>query len=156
MPQAMTNPPGPERGFSRRERQIMDVVYARGEATAAEIHERLPDAPTYTAVRGLLRVLVDKGHLEVHHDGPRYLYRPTTPRATAGASLLSHVVRTFFDGSAAKAMAALVGAADLRLTPAELERLRRVVEEAGGRLGDGEEAAAPVAAEPTAEPEDVP
>jgi BlaI family transcriptional regulator, penicillinase repressor len=117
-------------GFSRRERQIMDVVYARGEATAAEIHERLPEAPTYTAVRGLLRVLVEKGHLAVASDGPRYVYHPTTSRAVAGASVLTHVVRTFFDGSASTAMAALFGSKELRLTGAEIERLRGLVEQA--------------------------
>jgi predicted transcriptional regulator len=117
-------------GFSRRERQIMDIVYGLGEATAAEIHERLPDAPTYTAVRGLLRVLVDKGHLQVERDGVRYLYRPVTPRDAAGASLLSHVVRTFFGGSAAAAMAALVGSPGTRLSAAELDRLARIVEQA--------------------------
>jgi BlaI family penicillinase repressor len=117
-------------GFSRRERQIMDIVYALGEATAAEIHERLADPPTYTAVRGLLRVLVDKGHLRTERDGVRYLYRPVTPRAAAGASLLSHVIRTFFGGSAGEAMAALVGSPESRLTPAELERLARIVEQA--------------------------
>lgn len=117
-------------GFSRRERQIMDVVYALGEATAAEIHERIPDPPTYTAVRGLLKVLVDKGHLRAEPDGVRYLYRPVTPRAAAGASLLSHVVRTFFGGSASEAMAALVGSSETRLSAAELERLARIVEQA--------------------------
>ena len=122
-------------GFSRRERQIMDVVYARGEATAAEIHERLPDAPTYTAVRGLLRVLVVKGHLAVASDGPRYVYRPTTSRAVAGASVLTHVVRTFFDGSAATAMAALFGSKELRLSSAEIERLRKLVEQAERTAG---------------------
>jgi predicted transcriptional regulator len=115
---------------SRRERQIMDIVYGLGEATAAEIHERLPDPPTYTAVRGLLRVLVDKGHLQVEPDGTRYLYKPVMAREAAGASLLSHVVQTFFGGSAAAAMAALVGSSETRLSAAELERLARVVEKA--------------------------
>lgn len=123
-------PRTPKSGFSRRERQIMDIVYGLGEATAAEIHERLPDPPTYTAVRGLLRVLVDKGHLQVEPDGARYLYKPVTPRETAGVSLLSHVVQTFFGGSAAAAMAALVGSPDTRLSAAELERLARIVEQA--------------------------
>ena len=108
----------------------MDIVYRLGEATAVEIHRALPDAPTYTAVRGLLRVLVDKGHLAVERDGPRYVYRPRTSRDAAGASLLAHVVRTFFDGSAAKAMDALVGSAELRLTREEIERLARIVDEA--------------------------
>lgn len=108
----------------------MDIVYRLGRATAAEIHRELPDAPTYTAVRGLLRVLVDKGHLEVERDGLRYVYRPRTPRESAGASLLTHVVQTFFDGSAAKAMAALVGSPGVRLSSEELERLARIVEQA--------------------------
>ena len=127
----------PKPSYSKRERQIMDIVYRLGQATAAEIHEQLPEPPTYTAVRGLLRVLVDKGHLEVESDGIRYLYRPTTPRETAGASVLSHVVRTFFDGSAAKAMSALIGSPDVRLTEADLERLARIVEQA--RAGEERE-----------------
>jgi predicted transcriptional regulator len=122
--------PSQKLNFSKRERQIMDIVYRLGQATAAEVHEQLPDAPTYTAVRGLLRVLVDKGHLKVESDGVRYLYRPSMPRDTAGASVLSHVVRTFFDGSAANAMAALVGSPDVRLTEADLERLAEIVERA--------------------------
>jgi BlaI family transcriptional regulator, penicillinase repressor len=123
--------------FSRRERQLMDIVYRLGQATAAEIHRELPDAPTYTAVRGLLRVLIEKGHLEVERDGQRYVYRPHTPRDAAGASLLTHVVKTFFGGSAAKAMAALVGSPEVRLSPEELERLARLVERA--REGEGTE-----------------
>jgi BlaI family transcriptional regulator, penicillinase repressor len=122
--------PASKLNYSKRERQIMDVIYRLGQATAAEVHEQLPDAPTYTAVRGLLRVLVDKGHLKVESDGVRYLYRPSLPRETAGASLLSHVVRTFFDGSAAKAMAALVGSPAVRLSEDELEKLARIVEQA--------------------------
>jgi BlaI family penicillinase repressor len=117
-------------GFSRRERQIMDIVYNLREATAAEVHERLPDAPTYTAVRGLLRVLLDKGHLRAERDGTHLVYRPTRPRETEGASMLQHVIRTFFDGSPAKAMAALVGSADLRLDDRELARLSAIVAEA--------------------------
>jgi predicted transcriptional regulator len=123
--------------FSRRERQLMDIVYRLGQATAAEIHRDLPDAPTYTAVRGLLRVLVEKGHLEVERDGQRYVYRPRTPRDAAGASLLTHVVETFFGGSPAKAMAALVGSPEMRLSPEELERLAAIVERA--REGEGAE-----------------
>jgi predicted transcriptional regulator len=117
-------------GFSRRERQIMDVVYSMREATAADVHERLADAPTYTAVRGLLRVLVDKGHLRVRREGQRYVYEPTTPRDAAGRSQLSSVVRNFFDGSPAGAMAALLGSPDFRPTEAELDRLAEIVERA--------------------------
>ena len=124
----MVAPPRP--GFSRRERQIMDIAFSLREATAAEIHERLADPPTYTTVRGLLRVLVDKGHLAVRRDGRRYVYRPTASRAAAGRTRLQEVVRNFFDGSAAEAMAALVGSTDARLTPSELDRLARIVEAA--------------------------
>ncbi|MET0396739.1 MAG: BlaI/MecI/CopY family transcriptional regulator [Longimicrobiaceae bacterium] len=121
--------PGPV-GLSRRERQIMDVVFRLGEATAADVHFRMPDPPTYTTVRGLLRVLVDKGHLEVRKEAVPYVYRPTTPRDAAGTTVLSHVVRTFFGGSAVRAMAALLGSSEIRLTQAELDRLSRIVAEA--------------------------
>ena len=120
-------------GFSRRERQIMDIVYGLEAATAAEIHARLPDPPTYTTVRGLLRVLVQKGHLLVRDDGVRFVYRPKTPRKDAGASVLRHVLRTFFDDSPAKAVAAMLGSADLELSPAELERLHGMVRRAKAR-----------------------
>ncbi|HVG09050.1 MAG TPA: BlaI/MecI/CopY family transcriptional regulator [Thermoanaerobaculia bacterium] len=125
-------PRPPKEGFSRRERQIMDIVYNLRQATAADVHERLADPPTYTAVRGLLRVLVDKGHLAVERDGSHYVYRPTMPREAAGASLLAQVIHNFFDGSAAQAMAALVGSPNSRLSAAELERLEEIVKEARG------------------------
>jgi BlaI family transcriptional regulator, penicillinase repressor len=127
MPRQSKQTPPP---LSKRERQIMDVVYRRGRATAAEVHEELPDAPTYTTVRGLLRILEEKGHLQHAEEGPRYVYRPSTPREDAGASLLSHVVSTFFDGSAAKAMAALLGSSAGRVNDADLERLAELVERA--------------------------
>lgn len=114
-------------GFSRRERQIMDIVYRLGSATAAEIHARMPDAPTYTTVRGLLRILVKKQHLLVRDDGVRFVYRPRTPRKDAGATTLAHVIRTFFDGSPANAMAAMLGSADLKLTPDDLQQLSEMV-----------------------------
>jgi predicted transcriptional regulator len=105
----------------------MDVVYRLGEATAAEIHGAIPDPPTYTAVRGLLRVLVDKGHLRYARDGKRYVYMPSTPRGAAGASSMAHVVKTFFAGSPADAMAALLGSQRERISDAELERLAELV-----------------------------
>jgi predicted transcriptional regulator len=113
--------------LSKRERQIMDIVYRLGKATAADVHADLPDAPTYTTVRGLLRVLEEKGHLVHEEDGPRYLYSAATPRQEAGVSLLSHVVRTFFDGSASKAMAALLGSGGTELSDADLARLEEVI-----------------------------
>ncbi|HEV8150821.1 MAG TPA: BlaI/MecI/CopY family transcriptional regulator [Gemmatimonadales bacterium] len=118
--------------LSRRERQIMDVVYRLGQATAAEIHVALPDPPTYTSVRGLLRVLLEKGHLTYQEEGRRYVYRPSTPRPAAGASSLRHVVRTFFDGSPVEAMAALLGSEN-RISEAELARLAELVAKARTR-----------------------
>ena len=122
--------------LSRRERQIMDVVYRMGQATAADIHASLPDAPTYTTVRGLLRILVEKRHLRHDQDGKRYVYRPLTPRPAAGASSIRHVVNTFFGGSPSAALAALVGSHE-NITEEELSRLSSIVAKArrakGGR-----------------------
>ena len=106
----------------------MDVVYRLARATAAEVHAELDDAPTYTTVRGILRILEQKGHLRHEEDGPRYVYFPSTPREDAAASVLSHVVRTFFDGSTSKAMAALLGGA--KPNDAELARLAELIERA--------------------------
>lgn len=113
--------------LSKRERQIMDAIYRLGRATAAEVREELPDAPTYTTVRGLLRILERKGHLRHGEDGTRFVYSPSLPRQRAGASILSHIVRTFFDGSAAKAMAAMLGSSERSVNAAELERLSDLV-----------------------------
>lgn len=124
----------PVPSLSRRERQIMDVIYRLGRATAAEVTSALPDAPTSTTVRGLLRILERKGHVRHALDGPRYVYMPCAPREVAGVSLLSHVVRTFFDGSSSRAMAALLGRTG-RLSDAELERLARLIEDARTRRG---------------------
>lgn len=116
--------------LSRRERQIMDVVYRLGTATAADIHTALPDAPTYTTVRGLLRVMLEKGLLHHAREGRRYVYAPSTPRPTAGASSISHVVKTFFAGSPADAVAALLGSERERISDAELARLAALVTKA--------------------------
>ena len=118
--------------LSKREREIMDVIYRLGRANAAEVHEQLADPPTYTTVRGLLRILEEKGHLRHEQDGQRYVYAPSTPRDDAGASHLSHVIRTFFDGSPSKAMAALLGAGEAR-SDEELKRLQQLIEQARGR-----------------------
>jgi|SRR5262245_40157477 predicted transcriptional regulator len=115
--------------LSRRERQIMDVIYRRGRATAAEVLEDLPDPPSYSAVRALLRLLEEKGHVQHEQDGPRYVYAPTVARDRARRSALKHVVRTFFDGSASEAMAALLDG-ETRLDDAELDRLSAMIEQA--------------------------
>jgi predicted transcriptional regulator len=113
--------------LSRRERQIMDVIYRLGRATAAEVLENLPDAPSYSAVRALLRVLEDKGHVKHAEDGPRYVYLPTVPREKARRSALRQLVNTFFDGSAEQAVAALLDLSPARLSAAELDRLADVI-----------------------------
>jgi len=113
--------------LSRRERQIMDVVYRMGRAAASDVHDALPDAPTYTTVRGLLRILVAKGQLVHVEDGKRYLYMPATPRPDAGVSHLKHVVRTFFAGSTADAMATLLGSGSGQISDDDLARLEDLV-----------------------------
>jgi BlaI family transcriptional regulator, penicillinase repressor len=116
--------------LSRRERQIMDVVYARGRATAGEIHEALPDRPSYSAVRAKLRVLEEKGHLRHEEESLRYVYLPTVPRDAASRSALRRVVTTFFDGSVENAVAALIDLSSARLEPGELDRIARLIAEA--------------------------
>jgi BlaI family transcriptional regulator, penicillinase repressor len=119
--------------LSRRERQIMDIVYRRGEATAAQILDDLSDPPSYSAIRALLRILVDKKHLQHREDGPRYVYSPTLPRQAARARALAQVVNTFFDGSALKAASALLGSSQRKLTKTELDELRALIDAARKR-----------------------
>jgi predicted transcriptional regulator len=116
--------------LSRRERQIMDVVYRMGRATAAEVQEALADPPSYSAVRALLRVLEEKGHLRHEQDGPRYVFLPTVPRDKARRSALRQLVQTFFEGSTAQAVAALLDAPDAKLSDEDLERLARLIDQA--------------------------
>jgi predicted transcriptional regulator len=115
--------------LSRRERQIMDVIYRLGSATAADVLERLPDPPSYSAVRAMLRVLEDKGHLRHAQEGTRYVYVPTVAREKARRSALAHLVKTFFDGSTESAVAALLEG-PARLSDDELARLSRLIEHA--------------------------
>ena len=123
----------PHYDLSRRERQIMDVIYRRGSATAAEITGDLPDPPTSTAVRTMLRILEDKGHLTHKQDGLRYVYRAVVDREEARESVISHVVRTFFEGSAEQAMATLIDRSGSDLTDAELARLAGLIAKARKR-----------------------
>ena len=119
--------------LSRRERQIMDVVYRLGKATVSDVLDRLPDPPSYSAVRALMRILEEKGHLSHEQDGPRYVYLPTVPRDAAQASALSHMVRTFFGGSAEAAVAALLDLPEHGMSEGELSRLSRLIDEARGQ-----------------------
>ncbi|CAN5705224.1 MAG: BlaI/MecI/CopY family transcriptional regulator [Gemmatimonadota bacterium] len=122
--------PSPHLDLSRRERQIMDVVYRLGRVTTQEVLERLPDPPSYSAVRAMLRILEEKGHLEHEQDGPRYVYLPTVPRDSASESALKHLVRTFFGGSTEAAVAALLDISGEDLSDAELDRLSNLIDKA--------------------------
>lgn len=108
----------------------MDIIYARGEATAADVAAALPDAPSYSAVRALLRILEEKGALKHREDGPRYVYLPTEPHSKVSRSALQKVLHTFFEGSLANAVAALVDSKDGKLPPEELKRLESIVKQA--------------------------
>jgi len=124
----MSRPKDP--GLSRRERQIMDVIYRRGQATAAEVLDELPDPPGYSAVRAMLRVLEEKGHLRHEQQGPRYVFLPTVPREKARRSALKQLVRTFFDGSTEQTVAALLDMAASHLSDEELDRLSQLINQA--------------------------
>ncbi|MGV3532021.1 MAG: BlaI/MecI/CopY family transcriptional regulator [Chthoniobacteraceae bacterium] len=119
--------------LSRRERQIMDVIYERGEATAATVHEEIPKPPSYSAVRAMLRILEEKGVLRHREEGPRYVYSPVVVREKASRSALQNVVQTFFAGSLADAVAAFVDTDTSRVSPEELKRLEAVIQEAKAR-----------------------
>jgi predicted transcriptional regulator len=111
------------RGLSKRERQVMDVLYQLGQATVGEVEEALTEPASYSAVRATLRVLEEKGHVEHKSDGPRYLYLPTVPQDKAKTAALSHVVGTFFNGSAEAAVMALLQMADTKLSKSDIARL---------------------------------
>jgi len=116
--------------LSRRERQIMDILYQRGKASAAEVREAMPDAPSYSAVRAMLRVLEDKGHARHQEEGLKYVYVPTVARDKAKRSVVKHVLETFFNGSAEQAVAALLDVSASKLTREELERMSELIERA--------------------------
>jgi len=116
--------------LSRRERQIMEIVYERGRATAAEVRAHMPDPPSYSAVRAMLRILEDKGHLRHVQDGPRYVFLPTVPREEASETALRKLVRTFFGGSPEGAMAALFDLEGDQLDEKALQRLSEMIDEA--------------------------
>jgi len=119
-----------DRTLSRREQQIMDIVYEMREASAAQVLERLPEPPSYSAVRALLRVLEQKGHLGHRQDGPRYVYTPRLARDKARRSALAHLKRTFFDGSAADVVAALLDISEDDLSEDDYRRLGELIEKA--------------------------
>jgi predicted transcriptional regulator len=116
--------------LSRRERQIMDVIYARGQASALEVLAQLPDPPTKTAIRTLLRILEEKGHLEHEQSGQTYIYRPRRPREHAGKSAFQRVLDVFFGGSLEQAVAAHLGEAADHLSETELKQLAGLIQQA--------------------------
>ena len=120
----------PNTDLGRRERQIMDTVCRLGRASVSEVREHLPDPPSYSAVRGMLNLLEDKGHLTHEQEGLRYIYKPTVARSQLRRSALRHVVQTFFDGSPTSAVAALLEMADGELSAADRARLAKMIAQA--------------------------
>ena len=125
-----TKPGSDAAALTRRERQIMDILYRRGRATATEVMDELPGSPHYSTVRTQLRVLEEKGHVTHEEQGPKYVYIPATPRRAARKSALRHLVDTFFDGSAEQVVAAVLGGEGAKLSDEELDRIAELVERA--------------------------
>jgi BlaI family penicillinase repressor len=119
-----------EQQLSRRERQIMDILHTQAQASASEVHQLLPDAPSYSAVRALLRILEEKGHAKHRKDGPRYVYVPTEPRDKASRSALKRVLATFFGGSVEQAVATLLEVSDTKLSEPEMNKLQDIINKA--------------------------
>jgi predicted transcriptional regulator len=117
-------------GLSRREREIIDILYKLGRANAAEVQQRLPDPPSYSAVRAMLRVLEEKGHIRHEEDGPRYVFLPTVSREKVKFSALRHIIDTFFGGSVEQVVATLLDSSTQKLSRDELNRLSRLIEKA--------------------------
>lgn len=130
---ADTPKPSLTEDLTRRERQVMDILHRRGESTVAEIMADLPDPPTYSAVRSILRILGEKALVEFREDGPRYVYFPAAPTEEARVEMLDHVVKTYFAGSTEQAVAALLRMSDTTLSEREIEALRAKI--AGARKG---------------------
>ncbi len=123
-------PPIADEHRTRRERQIMDVLYAEGPSSAASVLDALPDPPGYSAIRALLRILVDKGEVRYQKQGNRYIYRPTHSRRKAARSALSRVLNTFYEGSLANAVAGLLEVSDRELTDEEWSRVAGLIDQA--------------------------
>jgi BlaI family transcriptional regulator, penicillinase repressor len=121
--------------LSRRERQIMDILYRKESATAAEVLESMPEPPSYSAVRALLRILEQKGHIKHEEREGRYVFMPTVHREKAKHSAIRHLVQTFFNGSSEEAVAALLDSSSAKLSDSELDRLQKLIDKArkGGK-----------------------
>ena len=123
--------------LSRRERQIMDILFRDGQATASEVQAAMADPPSYSAVRAMLRILEDKGHARHEQDGPRYVYKPVIARERAKRSAMTHLLQTFFEGSHEQAVAALLDEASTSLSDKELDRLAEVIDRHRNKEGAG-------------------
>lgn len=119
-----------DHNLSRRERQIMDVLYQRQRASAAEIRKSIPNAPSYSAVRALLRILEEKGHIQHEEEDLRYVYFPTVPRARVRRRALLHLVETFFEGSVTQVVSTLLDTSRTRLSDGELDRMEKLIAKA--------------------------
>jgi len=118
------------KNLSRRERQIMEIILDLGAASAQDVRDRMEDPPSYSAVRAMLRILEEKGHVEHRQDGMRYVYAPTASLDDVRRSALSHLMHTLFDGSMEETVATLLSLKDLDVTDDELTRLQKMIEEA--------------------------
>ena len=119
-----------QQGLSRRERQIMDILYRSGKASASDVLNAMPDPPSYSAVRAMLRVLEEKGHVKHQEEGLKYVYAPVVARDKAKRSAVKHVMETFFNGSAEQIVAALLDVSSTKLTREELDRMAEMIEKA--------------------------
>jgi predicted transcriptional regulator len=126
----LANQNGHAETLSRREREILNVLYRKRRATSAEVQEEMADPPSYSAVRAMLRILEDKGHAMHEQDGPRYVYLPAVSRDRAKRSALRHLLSTFFENSPEQAISALLGDASSKLSPEDLDRISALVEKA--------------------------
>jgi predicted transcriptional regulator len=116
--------------LSRRERQIMEIIYQRGKASAAEVREAMPDAPSYSAVRAMLRILEEKGHVKHQAEGLKYVYVPSVARDKAKRTAVKHLMETFFNGSPEHVVAALLDVSSTKLSSEELDRMARLIDNA--------------------------
>ena len=119
-----------QKNLSRRERQIMDIIYEMNQATVAQVLEKIPNPPSYSTVRALLRVLEEKGHLKHKQEGPRYIYSPTLPREEARQNALKHLMKTFFDDSTEDIVAALLNISEENLSEQDYKRLVEMIRKA--------------------------
>ena len=122
--------------LSNRERQIMDILYRNGSATAAEVHEKLPDPPSYSAVRATLRILEEKGQVRHEQDGPRHVFRPAVARDKAKRTAVRHLLSTFFDGSTELAVATLLDESASQLSEDDFKNLKKLIDEAESKGED--------------------